>query len=105
MVSPWYQVNCIKHGIIGNTNNMCDMCADEPQERHYKTHQRAAQVGGDHYSKQAFQPIEYIMANNLGFNEGNIVKYITRHKDKGGAQDIEKIKEYCDFILKYQYGK
>lgn len=79
--------------------------AEEPQERHYKTHQRASQVGGDHYSKQAFQPIDYIMANGLGFNEGNIVKYITRHKDKGGAQDIEKIKEYCDFILKYQYGK
>lgn len=63
------------------------------------------QVGGNHYSKQAIQPIEYIMANGLGFNEGNIVKYITRHKDKGGAADIEKIKQYCDFILKYQYGK
>ncbi len=47
------------------------------------------QVGGDHYKKCTIQPIEYIYANELDFFEGNIVKYVTRHRTKGeGAKDI-----------------
>ena len=36
-------------------------------------------------------PIEYITKNNLDFLEGNVVKYITRHKLKGGVEDIKKV--------------
>ena len=61
------------------------------------------QVDGDHYSKLAIQPITYTLANKLGFCEGNIVKYITRHKDKHGEKDIRKIMHYCEFILEDQY--
>ena len=49
------------------------------------------QIGGDHYAKNAIQPWDYIVANELGYLEGNIVKYITRWRDKGGLQDID----YC----------
>jgi hypothetical protein len=62
------------------------------------------QVAGDHYKKLKIEPIEYIEKNGLGFSEGAIVKYITRHRDKGGAEDIKKIIHFCEFILKYQYG-
>jgi hypothetical protein len=58
------------------------------------------QVGGDHYRNKAIQPIQYIMANKLPFCEGNIVKYITRWREKGGVEDLRKIKEYCDFLIK-----
>jgi hypothetical protein len=58
------------------------------------------QVGGNHYKDKAIQPIEYIMANKLPFCEGNVVKYITRWKDKGGVEDLRKIKEYCDFLIR-----
>lgn len=61
------------------------------------------QEGGDHYRKYKIQPVEYINANNLSFLAGNIVKYITRYRDKGGRQDIEKIKHYCDLILEFEY--
>ena len=61
------------------------------------------QVGGDHYRKMKIQPIEYILANELNFSEGNIVKLISRHRLKGGAQDIQKIKQYCDFLLESEY--
>jgi hypothetical protein len=44
------------------------------------------QVQGDHYANKAIQPIEYIMSNNLGFCEGNVVKYVSRWKDKGRSQ-------------------
>lgn len=57
------------------------------------------QVGGDHYKKLKIQPIEYILANELGFCEGNIVKYISRWREKGGVEDLKKIKQYCDFLI------
>jgi len=61
------------------------------------------QVGGDHYQTK-IQPVEYIHANGLPFIEGNIVKYISRHKAKGGADDIEKAISYCKILLKLEYG-
>ena len=57
------------------------------------------QVGGDHYKKMNIQPIDFILANDLGFCEGNIIKYICRYKEKGGLKDIEKIKHYCDILI------
>lgn len=53
-----------------------------------------------HYHKCGIEPIEYILANNLGFCEGNIVKYITRYKDKGKPlDDLRKIKVYVDYLI------
>lgn len=52
-----------------------------------------------HYHKCKIEPIEYILANNLGFCEGNVVKYITRYKDKGGVDDLRKIKIYVDYLI------
>jgi hypothetical protein len=39
------------------------------------------------------------MANGLGYCEGNIVKYISRWRDKGGVEDLRKIKQYIDFLI------
>jgi hypothetical protein len=64
----------------------------------------ASQVGGDHYRKLAIQPVNYIHANKLDFLQGNIVKYATRHKDKGGAEDVRKIIHYARLILELEYG-
>lgn len=55
------------------------------------------QVQGTHYKDHAIQPIEYIHANKLGYIEGNVVKYITRHTSKGGAGDVRKA-IHCWFI-------
>ena len=52
----------------------------------------------DHYNMQ-IQPIEYIMRNNLGFCEGNIVKYISRYKEKGGLSDLEKARHYLELLI------
>lgn len=57
-----------------------------------------------HYKKCSIEPVKYIRANNLDFFEGNIVKYITRHKDKGGAEDIKKVIHYAEMILEDVYG-
>ena len=63
------------------------------------------QVGGDHYSKRGIQPISYIHHNDLTYLEGNVVKYVTRHRDKGGALDIEKAIHYLSLILELEYNK
>ena len=61
------------------------------------------QVGGGHYKDCKIQPIEFIVANNLGYCEANIVKYATRHKLKGGRQDIEKVIHYAQLLLEMEY--
>ena len=64
------------------------------------------QVGGDHYKTCKIQPVDYIVENNLTFLEGNVVKYITRHRRKGeGARDIEKVIHYCELIFEKDYGR
>jgi hypothetical protein len=48
------------------------------------------QVAGDHYQKKEIQPWDVIIAWELGFLDGNALKYIARWRDKGGLQDIRK---------------
>ena len=62
------------------------------------------QVGGTHYKKCGIEPVEYIHANGLDFFRGNIVKYVTRDKDKNGAEDIRKVIDYANMILEFDYG-
>jgi hypothetical protein len=62
------------------------------------------QVGGSHYKDMPIQPVQYIHANGLSFLEGNVVKYITRHKTKNGKADVEKALHYCQLILELVYG-
>ena len=64
---------------------------------------RDKQIGGDHYKRMTIQPSDYIVKNNLGWYEGNIVKYITRHSIKGGKQDEEKVIHYAELLLEDQY--
>ena len=63
------------------------------------------QVSGTHYKGCKIQPIEYIHANGLDYFQGNVVKYVTRHKDKNGKADIEKAIHYLELILELQYGE
>lgn len=64
----------------------------------------AVQHGGSHYQDRGIQPIQYIVANKLDFMQGNALKYITRHKDKNGAEDIKKAIHYLQMILEFDYG-
>lgn len=63
------------------------------------TSPRDKQVGGNHYKDMAIQPGEFIRSNELGWYEGNAIKYICRHKVKGGKQDIEKAIHYLELAL------
>ena len=58
--------------------------------------------GGSHYTDCKIQPIEYIWANNLGFSEGNIIKYVTRWRSKGGIKDLEKAKHHIALLIEHE---
>ena len=60
------------------------------------------QTGGNHYKKCSIQPIEYIHANNLPFIEGNVVKYITRWRDKNGIEDLKKVIHYVELLIELE---
>ena len=57
------------------------------------------QVGGEHYKKLKIQPIDYILDNGLGYCEANIIKYVTRWRDKNGIEDLRKAKHYIDILI------
>lgn len=57
------------------------------------------QVGGSHYKGKSIQPWDYIAANDIGYFEGNIVKYVSRWKDKGGVDDLKKARHYLDKLI------
>ena len=59
----------------------------------------AAQVGGAHYKDKMIQPWDYIIDNNLGYLEGNIVKYVSRWREKGGVEDLKKAQHYLQKLI------
>jgi hypothetical protein len=61
------------------------------------------QVGGGHYAKYKIQPTEFIHANNVPFIEGNIIKYVMRHREKNGVEDLKKAKHYIDLLIQFEY--
>ena len=53
----------------------------------------------EHYSKNKIQPIDYILANDMDFVSGNIIKYVTRYKHKNGLEDLKKAKHYLELLI------
>ena len=60
------------------------------------------QEGGGHYKDRAIQPIQFILANDLPFIEGCVVKYVTRWRDKGGVEDLKKARHYLDMLIEHE---
>jgi hypothetical protein len=73
-----------------------------------KGHQMSAndiQISGTHYKTKAIQPWDYIASNNIGYLAGNAIKYLSRYKEKGGADDVRKALHYCQKLLEVEYGE
>lgn len=60
------------------------------------------QVGGNHYKGFVVQPVEFIYKNNIPFMEGNIIKYVCRHREKNGIQDLQKARHYLDMLIELE---
>ena len=60
-----------------------------------------SQVGGTHYKHMRIQPLEFCVANRLGPCESAIIKYVSRWREKGGYEDLRKIKHYVDLLMEF----
>ena len=56
------------------------------------------QVSGNHYKKYRIQPVDFIHENNIGYIEGNVIKYVCRWQDKNGLEDIDKAIHYLELL-------
>ena len=63
------------------------------------------QEGGDHYKKYEIQPIEFVVKNNIPVLEANALKYVVRHADKNGMQDLRKARHYLELMAEMYYGE
>lgn len=68
-----------------------------------KTDPFTVQEGGDHYKDMKIQPAEFIHTNNVPYLEGCAIKYLCRHRRKGGKLDLLKAKHYIDLIIELEY--
>ena len=61
------------------------------------------QVGGNHYHSMAIQPITFITKNNIPYCEANVIKYVCRHANKNGVEDLKKARQYLDMLIAAEY--
>jgi hypothetical protein len=78
---------------------------EEELERMIATSALNRQVGGSHYRDKGIQPIIYIHANDLGFCEGNVVKYVTRWREKNGVADLRTAIHYLELLIELEGNK
>ena len=62
------------------------------------------QQGGSHYKDMIIQPVEFIVKNNLAFLEANVIKYVCRHRNKNGIEDLNKAIHYLELAKELYYG-
>ena len=62
------------------------------------------QVGGDHYKKYVIQPMVFFHRNKIPVIESTIIKYVLRHEDKNGIEDLEKAKHLIEFLIEELYA-
>jgi hypothetical protein len=51
------------------------------------------------------QPWDFIVSNGLGYLEGNVVKYVTRHRAKNGIQDLQKAQHYLAKLIEVETAR
>jgi len=60
------------------------------------------QAGGDHYKDMPIQPAEFIHTNGIGYMEGNVIKYVCRHRRKNGIEDLRKAVHYLEMLIELE---
>lgn len=56
-------------------------------------------INPSYYGKQ-FDVIDFCQKNNLDFMQGNVIKYVTRYKEKNGKEDLFKAMKYIERMIK-----
>ncbi len=64
---------------------------------------KTKQVGGEHYKDLKYQPGPFCEGNKLTHYESNVIKYVCRHRTKGGKMDLEKAIHYLELLIEENY--
>lgn len=64
----------------------------------------------EHYTANGIQPIDLMRQNFTpeafqGFLEGNIIKYVLRHRRKNGVEDLRKAMTYLTWLIEEEENK
>ena len=54
------------------------------------------QIGGQHYKNAGCQVVELAVLADLNSFQFNIIKYVIRHRDKNGIEDLQKAQHYVE---------
>lgn len=62
------------------------------------------QIAGRHY-KTSMECWDYIVANDVGYLDGNAIKYLTRWRKKNGLEDLKKAQHYLEKLIELEMEK
>lgn len=62
------------------------------------------QISGNHY-KTPIECWDYLVANNIGYLEGNAIKYLSRWKKKNGLEDLRKAQHYIEKLIEVELAR
>lgn len=63
------------------------------------------QVAGTHYLQKKIQPWDVIQANEMGFFDGNVLRYVMRYKEKNGVEDLRKAIHYLEKLIEIECNR
>lgn len=59
-------------------------------------------ISPNYYKRGNIEVTDFILDQSMSFLEGNIVKYLVRHKEKSGIDDLRKARWYLDKLIEEQ---
>ena len=62
-------------------------------------------INPNHYTDMVIPPNVYITENKLDWEVANVVKYVSRFKNKNGIEDLRKAKKYLELLTTRLYGE
>lgn len=63
------------------------------------------QVGGSHYTQMPIQHVEFCQRNGIPWCEAAAIKYLVRHRQKNGLEDLRKAVHYIELLIELEYGE
>jgi hypothetical protein len=58
-----------------------------------------------HYTKYKIDPWTFCMENELSLAVGSVIKYVVRHQDKNGVEDLNKAIKCLQMMKEHYYNE
>jgi hypothetical protein len=56
-------------------------------------------INPKHYKQGKIEVIDFILDQKMNYLEGNIIKYVSRYKQKNGIEDLKKALWYLNKLI------